>query len=318
MIQGIEKTGNFTHKQAVELRDEAIWRDIGSVRLFEAVEAFLKTFSSHTRMAYAGAFRIFFEKKLLNPNMNLQTFALTKLENLLDAIKEHSGVAEASKQSRAAAFISFTGFLSRRSGGIIRKVAINREKGQKTFSKIRDKAATEALTKEEWESFIATLEANSVRDMLIAKMLLQGAKRISEVLEALIEAIDWERGTITFAQKKSDILEKTTVIHFPQAYLSELRKYLGKRKHGFIFITTTGKPILRHWVYMCFASAGIEAGIGKITPHQLRATGITWLRGNGFAAEDIQKVSGHSDIKTVTYYDKTEIENNPSKRVSLI
>jgi integrase/recombinase XerD len=318
MNQDLKKTNTFTHKQAVDLRDEAIWRDIGSVRLFEAVEAFLKTFSQHTQIAYAGAFRIFFEKRLLNPDMNLQTFALTKLESLLDAIKERSGVAEASKQSRAAAFISFTSFLSRRSGGIIRKVAINREKGQKTFSKIRDKASTEALTKEEWESFITSLEANSVRDALIAKMLLQGAKRISEVLEATIEAINWESGTITFAQKKSDVLEKTTVIHFPQAYLSGLRKYLGKRKNGLIFITTTGRPILRHWVYMCFATAGIEAGIGKITPHQLRATGITWLRGKGFSAEDIQKVSGHSDIKTVTYYDKTALENNPSRQVSLI
>jgi hypothetical protein len=38
----------------------------------------------------------------------------------------------------------------------------------------------------------------------------------------------------------------------------------------------------------------------------------------GFAAEDIQNVSGYADITKVTYYDKTAIENNPSNQVNLI
>ena len=202
MNQDVEKTNIATYRQAVDLRDEKLWANFGDVRLCDAVDTFLGTFSFHTQSAYRGAFRIFFKRGLLNPNMNLQTFSLSNLESLLDSIKEHSGTTEASKQSRAAAFVSFTAFLSRRTNGMVRKVSVNREKGKKTFGKIRERAATEAISKEEWKLFISTLKSNSLRDSLIARMLLQGAKRVSEVLEADISQINWERGTITFVQKK--------------------------------------------------------------------------------------------------------------------
>ena len=113
-------------------------------------------------------------------------------------------------------------------------------------------------------------------------------------------------------------MEKETILYYPQAFLSELKRYIDDRTHGPIFITTTGNAVLRHWVYMSFAAAGVQSGIGKVTPHQLRASAITWLRGKGHAAEDIQRISGHSSVEMVLFYDKTPMENNLTKEVVLI
>ncbi|MES2274235.1 MAG: tyrosine-type recombinase/integrase, partial [Chlamydiota bacterium] len=72
-------------------------------------------------------------------------------------------------------------------------------------------------------------------------------------------------------------------------------------------------------LYRVFAGARIDAGIPfTVHPHVLRASAITYLSAQGFAADQIMRVSGHADAKLVRYYDKTPIEQNPSRDVSLI
>jgi integrase len=307
-----------SHRQSVERIQDAIWAELGGISISHAVETFLATLKLHTKKAYKAAFNIFFTRGILNPEMSLQMLSLSNLENLLDLIRNGAGLAEASKQSRAAVFVSFCGFLARRTGGIVRKVALNREKGNKTFRRLRSKAATEALSIAQWNALINVLQSKNSRDALIAQMLLQGAKRISEVLEADIGQINWEKGTITFRQLKTEQQDKATVIHYPQSFLSELKRYLNGRTAGLIFITKNGKAVLRHQIWLSFAGAGIDAGIGKVSPHQLRASAITWLREKNFSAEEIQKVSGHESIEMVIYYDKSKAENNPTSKITLI
>ena len=132
---------NFTYKQAIELRNELVWRNLSNTKILEAASAFLESLGSvHTKRAYQTSFDLFFAKGMLDPNMSLQTLSVMNLEHLIDLMRQQVDGSEATKQARTAAFISFTAFLQRRTGGMLRKVLANREKGSQTFKRIREKA----------------------------------------------------------------------------------------------------------------------------------------------------------------------------------
>jgi len=149
--------------------------------------------------------------------------------------------------------------------------------------------------------------------------MLQGAKRVSEVLESEISQINWEEDRITFKQKKAEQLEKETVIHYPHRFMEELKSYLGGRQEGFVFLSKNKNQISRVQVFLVFRMAGKQAFIQqKISPHCLRATAITLFISKGYNTSQITKVSGHSDAKMVDYYDKSDKADNLTQELVLI
>lgn len=313
----------LTHLQALATRDEVIWDSLSNITLVSAAEQFLKTLRNNTQRAYRAAFNaiftLFTESKLFNPHTSLQTFALANIEFLLDEIRTKIPGAEATKQARAAAFIALSRYLQRATGGMIRRVVPKKEQANPTFRQIRETSVTKALSKMQWTQFLYSLKRMSFRDYLVAKTILQGAKRVSEVLFARIDDIHWAKNQIIFKQLKSKQIEKYTIITYPDSFMQEMREYIGDRKTGIIFTTRNGKPLSQPHLYRIFASASIDAGLPfTVHPHVLRASAITYLSAQGYHADQIMKVSGHADIKLVRYYDKTPIEQNPSKDISLI
>lgn len=304
-------------------RDEAVWKELGKMTLAQAAESFLASLKGHTKRAYSAAFRAIFslfqEHKIFDPKQNLQIFALCNLEFLLDHIREHISGTDATKQARAAGFISFTRYLQRATAGLVRTVIPNQEQTNPTFRQIRATAATQSLTKVQWTKLLFSLKRTSFRDYLVAKMILQGAKRVGEVLTAQIDQIDWTSHQITFKQFKSKEIEKATVITYPQDFMKELKEYIGDRTQGPIFITKTGKGVTQPHLYRSFSFAGSQTGIPfTVHPHVLRASAITYLSLQGYNAEQIMKISGHADAKLVRYYDKTALDRNISQEVHLI
>jgi integrase len=294
------------------------WKRIKEITVSESIVRFLDTFKRNTRRVYRSHFYQMFFHSLIDPQMNLQQFSLLNLEQMLDNIKLQQQCQEATLQSRAAVFISFCRFLSRRTEGMIRIPAVSKEGINKTFQKIRNKAATRALSLEEWTKFIHCLSKRSPRDAMIARMTLQGAKRINEVLHATIENIDFEALTITFKQSKSKLEDAKTVIHYSKEFMQELKQYLGDRTKGTIFITRTGQPLTHMHIYESFKMASIIAKIRNVSPHCLRATAITMFLDSNYTAEQIQKISGHANLQTVLYYDKRDEAHNISREKSLI
>ena len=312
-----------TLAEAVASRDEAIWKELSKISVRKAAEFFLATLKGNTQRAYRAAFNSIFElltdSKIFDPQNSLQTLSLANLEFLLDEIRDKIPGAESTKQARAAAFIAFTRYLQRSTGGLIRKVVPKKEKSNPTFRQIRETSVTKALTRVQWMKFLTALKRTSYRDYLIAKMILQGAKRVGEVLSAQINQINWSNNQITFKQFKSKELEKFTIITYPDSFMTDLKEYLGDRKEGLIFVTRNGKPITQPHLYRSFSLAGIQVGIPfTVHPHVLRASAITYLTSQGYHADQIMRVSGHADAKLVRYYDKTPIEQNPTKDVTLI
>ena len=67
----------------------------------------------------------------------------------------------------------------------------------------------------------------------------------------------------------------------------------------------TDLPIAYLQAYRVVASAAKRAGIAKaITPHCLRATGITAALLAGVPMDRVQAIAGHADIATTRKYDR--------------
>jgi integrase len=307
-----------TYEQAQSLKTNAVWNALDRIFVEEAIGAWLGTLSPLTHINYKSGMKKLTEQGLINPMMSLQAFALINHESVIDQIKLIQGWSEATKQARAACYVSFTAYLSRRLQGVVRKAIPNKEKGSKTFFKIREKVETEAMNQAQWIAFLKELEAINKRDCLIAKIILQGGKRVGEVLSLQTCQIDWIKNEITFFQSKTKGCIKETIITYPTSVMQTLRNYL-KDRQGHVFITRSEKPVMLNQLTLTFEKAGKKANIPfKVTPHVLRATTVTYLKQQGFSDSDIMRVTGHASSALVYAYDKGSRADNASKKVALV
>lgn len=333
----IEKTILFdatplSYSQSVELFRESIWRSLEQISIEHALYAWLETISNpRTKKAYAISFKELIRIGLIAKSTNLQQFSLTDSNTIIDKIKTiplytpespHSPArpwAEATRQQRAAAFLSFTGFLHRRTQGLIAKAVPSKEGLTRTFFSIRQRVKTPVFNeRSDWTLFFNELSKINPRDCLIAKIMLQGGKRISEALCLTAEMIDFSKGEITFTQSKTRGMQQITVISFRTEILNELKDYLGQRT-GIVFITRKGTPVLPSQIERNFKKAGKRARIPfNVTPHVLRATTVTHLKKHGFSDSDIMKITGHSSSSMIRMYDKSSLADNATKKINLV
>jgi integrase/recombinase XerD len=307
-----------TYEQAQLFKTNTVWNALDRITVEEAIGTWLGTLSPLTQINYNSGMKKLTEQGLINPLMSLQAFALVNHESIVDQIKLVQGWSEATKQARAACYVSFTAYLSRRLQGVVRKAVPSKEKGSKTFFKIREKVETEAMNQAQWLVFLKELEIINARDCLIAKIILQGGKRVGEVLSLQTHQIDWIRNEITFFQSKTKGCIKETVITYPGSVMETLKDYLGDR-NGTVFITRSGKPVMLNQLALTFEKAGKKANIPfKVTPHVLRATTVTYLKQQGFSDSDIMRVTGHASSALVYAYDKGSRADNASKKVNLV
>lgn len=317
-LSQVNKSKVTSFEQAKNLRDNLIWEQLDKITVEESIVHWLTTLSPKTQINYQSRMRKLAQMRFIDPAMTLQAFALVNHNSIIDGIKLVQDWAECSRQARAACYISFTRFLSRRTHGIIPRAIPNRESSSKTFFTVYEKVKTEAMTQAQWIRFLEELEKISPRECLIAKVILQGGKRVSEVLSLQVEQINFERKKIFFKQSKTKGLKKETVITYPESVIDKLRAYIGERK-GYVFVSRFGKPVDLRWLARTFEKAGKQADLPfKVTPHVLRASTVTYLKQQGFADSEIMKITGHANAGMVHAYDKSSREKNPSEKVCLV
>lgn len=317
-IQAASSLSVNSYEEAKSSQSNVIWQQLEKISVEEAAKLWLGTLSPKTKLNYQSGLRRLAELNLLSPGMSLQTFALVNHEAIIDQIKLVDAWTECSRQSRAACYISFTRFLNRRSQGLVAKAVANKEGNAKTFYRVYDRVKTLAMSQAQWVLFLDELEYISPRECLIAKLILQGGKRVNEVLSLQTHQIAWDRRKITFEQSKTKGMKKVTVITYPQSVMERLKEYIGDRC-GVVFITRSGKPVMMTRIAHTFALAGQKAAIPfKVTPHVLRASTVTYLKQQGFQDSDIMKVTGHASAGMVCSYDKTFLESNASEKVQLV
>jgi integrase len=307
-----------TYEQAASFKANSVWKKLDEISVEEAISYWLLTLSPKTQLSYRSGMKKLVEFGWLNPLISLQQFALINHEGIIDSIKLFQDWAETTRQARAACYISFTGFLSRRLEGVIKKAIPNKEGNAKTFFSVYEKVKTHAMTQAQWILFFKELEKLNPRDCLIGKVILQGGKRVNEVLSLQTNQIDWDCCEITFVQSKMRRLKKETVITYSESIMKRLKDYIEERA-GHVFITRSGKPVMINQVAITFGKAGKAAGIPfKVSPHVLRASAVTYLKQQGFQDSDIMRVTGHSTAEMVYAYDKSSRADNASKKVNLI
>lgn len=307
-----------TYEQASSFKSNLVWKQLDLISVEESIAHWLSTLSSKTQINYRSGIRKLIELGLVDPLMSLQQFALVNHEGIIDKIKLFQDWAENTRQARAACYISFTGFLSRRLEGMIRKAIPNKEGHAKTFFNVYEKVKTPAMTQAQWISFFKELEKINHRDCLIGKVILQGGKRVNEVLSLHTEQISWSLREITFIQSKMRRTRKETVITYSESIMNQLKEYIGERS-GLVFVTKSGKPVMINQLAVTFAKAGRAARISfKVSPHVLRASAVTYLKQQGFQDSDIMRVTGHATSEMVHAYDKSIRSDNASKKVNLI
>ena len=313
---------SIKYDEAVAVVRDAVWEKLHYRTVGEMLEIWLTTLSKLTAANYRSGMRKLEQHKLINREMSLQAFAMVNHEAVIDRIKGESFGeevwSECTRQARAACYISFTGFLSRRFQGLIKKANPCKEGNAKTFQRIHEKVKTSAMSQAQWIAFFEQLVKINPRDCLIAKLALQGAKRISEVLTLNVEGIDWSRREITFRQLKTKGVHKETVITYPHTIMDALYDYVGQR-NGLVFVTRTGKSVPLCQLAKTFARAGKLAHIPfKVSPHVLRASAVTFLKQQGFSDTDIMGVTGHASSAMIYAYNKSSRAENASRKVSLV
>lgn len=307
-----------SQKRAEDYKNEDIWRQLKNLTVRDALKNWLDRLTPLTKLNYACAFKRFADIKLVNPDFSMQRFSLINHEIVIDEIKKRDHWSEATKQARAAAYISFTSFLERRTQGIVKKALVNKHGVAKTFFKIRNKVKTKALSKQQTKRFLKELEKINRRDALIAKLLLQGGKRKQEVLSLKTEQIDYTNNRISFIQSKSRGTQKIIIITYPPHIMKELRHYVYGRS-GLVFITRNNTKVPDVQLNNTFLKAGKKVRIPfRVTPHSLRVTLVTRLKELKINDIDIMKITGHANRDQLYQYDKTDPADNPSVRHDFI
>jgi integrase len=299
--------------------------------LDEFIDDWLETLAKGTAKQYRASLNTLEKARVFDRNVSLQSFALINHDSIVDQIKQIKEVdgkswEETTKQARAACYVAFTRYLSRKFQGKIQRAIPCREGNGKTFYRVYEKVQTEAMNQAQWCTFFQELEkgnpvypnSTAKRDCLIAKVILQGAKRVNEVLTLTTDKIDWNVRQITFKQSKTKGNQKETIITYPKSIMDALKEYIGDRQ-GLVFISKNGGSVIIQQLALAFERAGTRAGIPfKITPHVLRASAVTYLKQQGFSDTDIMKVTGHASAEMIVAYDKSSRAENASKKVSLV
>lgn len=328
-----------SYKRAHEIKQELYWMDLANITVEQAISEWLdKITNPRTKKTYEMAVQELCKKGLIKTQMSLQAFSMRNHDVVVDEIKtgkffyekktrcektkqlitELVPWSEATRQQRAAAFIAFTSHLSRKHGGIVRKALPDRLSKDKTFYRVRDSVKTKAFqNKKESNKFLDSLHAINPRDSIVARVMLQGGRRIGEVLSLETHMIDYEKNQITFKQSKTKGEDKERVGTYPKEFMDELKEYIGDRQ-GLVFITSKGTSIAPQHIERNFKKAGDRAGMKfKVRPHTMRASAVTQYKLNGCSDSDIHKLTGQS-TEMIRMYDKTDRADNASKIISLI
>ena len=204
-----------------------------------------------------------------------------------------------------------------------------------TPPKLSEDLRGRALTVKEVNYILACPDRSrpdGARDYAILLTLLRTSLRVAEVCSLKSSSIKWSHGrwTLKFVIKGGrmrTIPLPTEVKKAIDEYLSldrDRRKILksdsaGGGTESWIFQPISNyrtlvfdKPLSTTMVWYLTRKWGEFAGIGKVSPHDLRRTAITRALDKGLTYRQVQMMSGHKDPKTVMKYDhgRENLEQN--------
>ena len=108
--------------------------------------------------------------------------------------------------------------------------------------------------------------------------------------------------------------KKDRFVKIPSSIKDELESYLKLNKHNTLFPSNRGGKLTKDTIQKIVQNSAKRAGIKKrVYPHLLRHSFATHLLEQGTDLRMIQKLLGHSDIKTTQIY--TQISQASIKNI---
>lgn len=152
---------------------------------------------------------------------------------------------------------------------------------------------------------------NNIKHKLIIKMLYGCGLRVSEIVNLKKQDINFDEGLIKIKLSKG---RKDRFVKIPDSVFDDLKNYCNLINSEVLFESSRGGKLSTKTIQMIIKNACIKTGIKKkISPHSLRHSFATHLLEQGTDLRIIQKLLGHSDIKTTQIY--TQISQASIKNV---
>jgi integrase/recombinase XerD len=173
----------------------------------------------------------------------------------------------------------------------------------------RNKVIPEILTSEEIKKMINI--TSNFKHRLILKILYGCGLRVNELINLKKQDINFEEDLIKVNLGKG---KKDRFVKIPESIKKELNSYFNLNTSENLFPSNRGGKLTKKSILQVVKNAGKKAGIKKrVYPHLLRHSFATHLLENGTDLRVIQKLLGHSDIKTTQIY--LRISNASIKKV---
>jgi integrase len=172
-----------------------------------------------------------------------------------------------------------------------------------------------ALTLEEAHRLLATARQDRLGALYAA--LLELGLRLGEALGLRWDDIDLEQGTVTVS-RRLDRSGKTAetktqgsrrTLHLSPGLVATLQTHAANQgeemlraggqwhETGFVFTSEVGTPLDQSNLRRRFQRLCEAAGVGKLTPHELRHSAATLLLAQGVPLHVVSEVLGHSSIR---------------------
>lgn len=139
-----------------------------------------------------------------------------------------------------------------------------------------------------------------IRDKLIVRTIYATGVRVSELCNINIEDIDPDEHTIRIRGKG----DKIRTVFIDEDTLGELKKFIGNRFAGPLFVGQQGKHISSRAIQHIFRNYAPQG----ITPHKIRHSYASELYKRSKNLRVVQENLGHTSIKTTEIYLHTDID----------
>jgi len=197
---------------------------------------------------------------------------------------------------------------------------------------VRNEGETPALTSDEVQALFSTLEDEdtivALRDQVLIATMLYTFGRVGAVVNMRVKdyAPAGAGKKVLHLREKGGKRHRVPAHHRLRERMDEYLDVAGIRdeKDAPLFRAAnrskelTDRPLNRKRAWEMVKRRARQAGIKKdISPHSMRATGITSFLENGGELEAAQRIAAHSDSRTTKLYDRRDqrIEQGEIERV---
>ena len=162
----------------------------------------------------------------------------------------------------------------------------------------RNKTIPVVLTIEEVKKLIEVTK--NIKHKLILKLLYGCGLRVGELVNLKKPDVNFEENLIKIRLSKG---KKDRFVKIPESIKEQLKNYISLTNDEILFTSSQGEKLTTATIQKIVKNSAKKAGIKKkISPHNLRHSFATHLLESGTDLRIIQKLLGHSDIKTTQIY----------------